>query len=280
MNPPRMNLRYGFFGSPEFAAVILEKLISCGMPPAFVVVNPDKPAGRKKIITSSPVKLLALEHKSAPIEILQPEKLDADFIKKISALNADFFIVAAYAKIIPSSILTLPRLGVLGVHPSLLPKYRGASPVQSAILGGEKVTGVTIYALDSGMDSGPILKSADCTINDSDNFNSLIIKLAKLGADLLAEVLPPFVRGEIKVNPQNTQFATYTKKIITQDGFVDITKDKPDEIWRKIRALNPEPGVWTMQNGKRTKLLEAELVQNTLRIKKIQRDGKKPELVF
>jgi methionyl-tRNA formyltransferase len=140
-------MRYVFFGTPRFAEIVLRKLLDAGMPPVALVCNPDRPVGRKKIVTSPPTKTLATNNRT-PIEILQPEKLDEAFMEQLQTLRPDFFVVAAYAKIIPKAVLAIPRLGTLGVHPSLLPKYRGASPIQSVILNGERETGVTIYAMD------------------------------------------------------------------------------------------------------------------------------------
>lgn len=269
-----------FFGTPKFAAIILEKLIKAGFSPALVICNPDKPVGRKKIITSPPTKILAEKH---GIKVRQPEKLE------INGIKADFAVVAAYAKIIPKEILDFFPKGVIGVHPSLLPRYRGPSPIQSAILAGEKETGVTLYLLDEKVDHGPILARDKLQILNSDNYESLSLKLAELGGKLLAETLPKFLNGEIKPQPQNEAEATYTKKITTENAFV-----KPEElrlaqetggvsaqdIYLKVKALNPEPGVWTVQNNKRVKILEADLdVEGKLKFKKIQIEGKKPKPV-
>ncbi len=273
-------MNYIFFGTPEFAAIILEKLIKAGFPPLAVVCNPNRPVGRKKIITPPPTKVLAEKYN---IQVFQPETLvNSKF--EIRNSKFDFFVVAAYAKILPQEILAIPRLGVIGVHPSLLPKYRGPSPIQSAILNGEKETGVTLFLIDEKVDHGSILAKNKLQIADNDNYETLLKKLAELGADLLIETLPKFLKSEIAPLPQNESQATYTKKFITEDGYVDLQKDEPIIIERKIRALNPEPGVWTLMDikseQKRVKLLEAELVDAELKLTKIQVEGKKPQNTF
>jgi len=275
-------MKYLFFGTPEFAAIILEKLINAGFIPSAVVCNPDKPTGRKKIITPPLTKLLAIKYN---IPVLQPEVLSI-FNFQFSISNFDFFIVASYAKILPKEILEIPRFGTIGVHPSFLPKYRGPSPIQAAILNEEQETGVTLFLLDEKVDHGPVLENRKQKIENSDNYKTLHNKLAELGGDLLIETIPKFLREEIKSQPQDESQATYTKKFSAEDGFVgfkDLEKAQKDggqiaiEVERKIRALNPEPGVWTIKDGKRMKILEAELMPDkTLKLKKIQFEGKKP----
>ncbi len=300
--------RFIFFGTPEFAAIILEKLIAAGLVPAAVVCNPDRPAGRKQVMTAPPVKQL-IANRKAQIKILQPESLTS-YVLNLKSYIADFFIVAAYAKIIPKQILELPRLGTIGVHPSLLPKYRGASPIQSAILNDEKETGVTLYLMDEKVDHGPVLGHATWDMGHGETYETLMRKLAELAGDLLVKTIPDFVAGKITPHEQNHPQAIYTKKFRTEDGQVDLEKDDPKTVWLKIRALNPEPGVWTMNYpgyvGKRVKLLEADFVprhsrerpaldliggenltmpgsspnmtekNDLLRLKKIQVEGKRP----
>jgi methionyl-tRNA formyltransferase len=272
-------MKYVFFGSPEFAAIILEKLIGAEFVPEAVVCNPDRPFGRKKIITSPPTKMFVAGKKTLSVPVLQPEKLDENFINQVFGFDPDIFIVAAYSKIIPQEILDIPKLGTIGVHPSLLPKYRGASPIQSAILAGEEKTGTTLYLMDAKMDNGAILANSELRIKNSEwNYESLMKKLAEMSGELLAETLPKFIKGEIVPLPQNDSETTFTKKFKTEDGFVDLEKDNPIEIERKVRALNPEPGVFTIKNDKRMKILEAELdANNKLILKKIQLEGKKPK---
>ncbi len=274
-------MNYIFFGTPEFAAIILEKLIAAGFPPAAVVCNPDRPVGRKKVIAKPPTKILAEKYN---IPVLQPED-----IIDLKALKSDVFIVAAYAKIIPKEILDIPRLSAIGVHPSLLPKYRGASPIRGAILGGETETGVTLYLMDEKVDNGPIVAASHLPLATGETYETLLKKLAELGGNLLAEALPKFLAGEITPQPQDRSQATFTKKFTTEDGFINHRDlelaergENPEQaaaIERKIRALNPEPGVWTMRNGKRVKLLETQIQDGKLLLTKIQIEGKKPKVL-
>lgn len=284
------NSKFIFWGTPDFAAVVLEKLIKADWLPAAVVCNPDRPVGRKKIITPPPVKRFIINGK-LQTEILQPEKLDAEFKVKVSDFKPDFFVVASYGKIIPKEILDIPRLGTIVVHPSLLPKYRGSTPIQSAILNGEAETGTTLILADEKVDHGQIIAQKALENNELGimNYDNLELKLAELSGDLLVEILPKYLNGEITPLTQDESQATYTKKFITQDGYVDpdalrkaqvgagLEKDEAVMIERKVRALNPEPGVWTMKDGKRMKILEAELTPDKkLKLKVIQFEGKKP----
>lgn len=279
-------MNFIFFGSPQFAAIILEKLIGAGLAPAAIVCNPDKPVGRKKIITPPPTKLVAIKNN---ITALQPIKLDEDFQLQISKFNFDFFLVAAYAKIIPEEILTIPRQGTIGVHPSLLPEYRGPTPIQSQILQGDEIAGTTLFLIDEKVDHGPVLANRQFPITNI-QYKKLEGKLAETSADLLIETLPKFIKNGIVPQPQNHTLATFTKKFTAQDGFVefnDLTKAQNEggniavEIDRKIRALNPEPGAWTVQQiaseQKRVKLIEANLsAGGKLQLTTIQVEGKLP----
>lgn len=270
------DIKYAFFGSPKFAAVILETLIAAKIPPALIICNPDKPVGRKKVLTAPATKLLAQKYS---IPYFQPERLSADAAKL--AGDWDFFLVAAYAKIIPKEILLKPKLGTLGVHPSLLPKYRGATPLQSVLLAGEFVSGTTIFLLDEKVDHGPILAQERITLSDGENYGTLSDKLAKLSGELLMKIVPDYVAGKIQPREQNHAEATFTKKFITEDGFVNLVKDEAVLIDRKIRALNPDPGVYTLINKKgeklRLKLLASRLSPDgKLEILSAQLEGKKP----
>ncbi len=278
-------MRYIFFGTPEFAAIILEKLARYGFTPSALVCNPDRPVGRKQIVTPPPAKQAVLRGQWAT-EVLQPETLDTDFAQKITSLKADFFVVASYAKILREDILRIPHLGAIGVHPSLLPKYRGTTPVQTAILNGEQETGVTLYLLDAKVDNGLILAQKACGIEENDTYETLLKKLAGIGGKLLLATLPQFSSGSLKPQPQDDARATFTKKFKSEDGLVmwqsllraQENGDGAPDIERKIRALNPEPGVYTVNEaGKRIKLLGAELSPSgTLLLKIIQEEGKRP----
>jgi methionyl-tRNA formyltransferase len=275
-------MKYVFFGTPRFAEIILAELIDASIVPVAVVCNPDRPVGRKKIMTSPSTKLLAAAHPG--IAVLQPEILDAAFEKILKDLQPDLFVVAAYGKIIPRSVLDIPKMGTLGVHPSLLPKYRGASPIQSTILGGEKETGVTIYKMDAKMDHGEIMAVSKVKVDEDETFPSLLEKLGACGGKLLAETLPKFASAGLRGEIQDEAAATFTKKFKTEDGSIapeDLKSaengdaEKAAVISRMIRALNPEPGVWTMRDGKRLKLLEAKLENGALRLAITQREGEK-----
>lgn len=274
-------MNYVFFGTPRFAELVLGELLAAGLPPVAVVCNPDRPVGRRHLITPPPVKQLVEQH-DANIRVLQPEKLDEEFRRRLAELKPDFFVVAAYARIIPQSVLDIARLGTLGTHPSLLPKYRGASPIQSAILGGEKETGVSIYLMDANMDHGPVLASATLPIRNDENYAELEEELAHLAGRSLVTIIPDFFAGAANPTEQNDATATFTKKFATADGFIsaeDLAAAESgdtaqmERISRMIRALNPEPGVWTLRDGKRMKLLAARIQDGALRLTLVQREG-------
>lgn len=268
-------MKYVFFGTPEFAATILRRLIAVGQPPALVICNPDRPVGRKQLATAPPAKVAAAER---GIAVWQPERLDpVEARGKLAGF--DVAVIAAYAKIIPASVLALPRLGMIGVHPSLLPRHRGATPIQAAILSGDAETGVTLFVMDEKVDHGPILARRTLAIGQTDTYATLHDKLAQAAADLLIEMLPKFLKKEIAPQPQDEAQATYTKKFTAEDGFVNLEADGPELVWRKVRAMNPEPGVYTFKEGQRMKILEADLVNGKLALKKIQFEGKKIQLL-
>jgi methionyl-tRNA formyltransferase len=285
-------MNYLFFGTPDFSAHCLNILLEHDLIPRAVVCNPDRPTGRKKIITPPPVKVTvenwnAVHKTNSPIEILQPEKLDLACIEKLKSFNADFFLVFAYNKIFRKNVLEIPRLGIVGIHPSFLPKYRGSSPFQTALLDGQKQTGVTLYLLDEGVDSGPIIATSEpVLITDTDMSHALGMKLAEAGANLAIAALPRFVAGAITPKPQDEAQATLTRKFKTEDGFVDPNDlaageqgdvKKSAEIFCKIRAFTPEPGVWTLRDGKRIKLLAATIQNGALHLTKTQEEGQTPK---
>lgn len=271
-------MNFVFFGTPKFAAIVLEKLIGAGLVPVALVCNPDEPIGRKKILTPPATKSLIL-NKKINIPIFQPKKL-AEIKNELININADVFIVAAYNKIISQEIINIPKFKTIGVHPSLLPNYRGPSPIQTAILNGDKKTGIDLFLIDKEIDHGPVLFSTECDILENEDYEKLEKKLAELGAQLLIENLPKYLDGKIKQIEQKHEKATFTKKFLTEDGKVDLIKDAPELIFNKIRALNPDPGVFTKvktKNGeKRIKLLEAEIKEGKLQLLRVQPEGKKP----
>ena len=242
------DLKIVFFGTPEFAVTVLRSLTNFGYNIVAAVTQPEKPAGRARIITPSPVKKFALEKN---ILVLEPHNLKKDerAFENFKHLNPDVCVVAAYGKIIPSRYLNIPKYGSVNVHPSRLPKYRGPSPVQTAILNGDAKTGTSIMLVDEKVDHGPLLASQEFSISNFkfSNHEELAKELFKLGAKLLIETLPKYVNGEIKPQPQDHSQATFTKKLTREDG--RINWDEPaKKIYDQILALNPEPGTWTTWN--------------------------------
>lgn len=265
--------KYVLFGTPRFAALALEELIRGGMPPLAVIANPDRPAGRKKTLAPPPVKKVA---ERADIPVLQPEKIDAALLEALKQYDADCFLVAAYGKILPAELLMMPRKGTLGIHPSLLPRYRGASPIQAAILEGEAATGVTLYLLDKEMDHGPVLGQETLVLRGTETYQELEEALAVMGGKLALALLSRYLAGELSPAPQDHAQATFTKKFRTEDGHVEIGRDEPEVIARKVRALAEEPGVYATKDGKRLKLLAVERRPEGWVATRIQWEGKTP----
>ena len=265
-------MKYGFFGSPKFAKIVLETLIKNGATPDFIVTNPPKPVGRKQILTESLVTQFVIDNHLA-VKIFKPFKIN-EIAEQLKKFSLDFYVVAAYNKILPISILEIPNLATLGVHPSLLPKYRGASPIQSAILAGDEL-GVSIYKLDNEMDHGPVYKAT--ILNKLDIYDYLTAEslLARTGGELAHEVMNDILTINFKPKEQNESLATYTQKFESNEGVINLEKDSIEKIFRTIMALNPNPGVFTILNGKRVKLLNCELLQTGLVFTSIQLEGKK-----
>ncbi len=247
-------------GTPDFAVPSLQALIdNAHFSVAAVVTQPDRPAGRNGQLKSSPVKLLALEH---GLPILQPDEVknSPELVKAIQSITPDVIVAVAYGKILPQEILDIPKYGIVNVHASLLPKYRGASPIAAAILNGDGFTGVSVMKMDIKMDTGPIIASSEpLAIEDTDTTESLSQKLARIGADLLIDALPYYLEGEITPTPQDDSQATYVKLIQKEDGQIDWNKDE-ELIAREVRAFYPWPSAHTFWNDKMLKILEAEVV--------------------
>ena len=251
-----------FIGTPEFGAIILKKLIENEYKPDLVITASDKPVGRKQILTPSSVKILAQKYK---IPVLQSEKIE-NLKLKIESLKPDLGIVAAYGQIIPKNMLNIPKYGFINVHPSLLPKYRGASPIQSVILNGEKKTGITIILMDEKIDHGPILSQRSIEIEKDETSTTLYPKLANLGAELLIETILEFQKGLVKSRSQENSQATYTKTLTRQDGKINWKKTAED-LNRQIRAYDLWPGsftFWQKRNGNllRIKILKARFFKS------------------
>jgi methionyl-tRNA formyltransferase len=232
-----------FMGTPELAAVSLRRLLaSPEFQLAAVVTQPDQPKGRGLKLQPSPVKEVAQQ---ANLTVLQPQRAREDnFIQQLTALQPELIAVAAYGQILPKAILDLPRFGCLNVHTSLLPKYRGAAPIQHAILNGEAETGVTIMKMDVGLDTGDILAQERTPIAASDNSQTLHDRLADLGAGLLVRTIPQYVSGAIQPRPQLAEGVTHAPKIKKTDGEIDWTQPAR-VIWNRVRALVPWPGAFT-----------------------------------
>ena len=274
-------MKFVFFGTPEFAVDILEELKKAGFLPALVITAPDRPKGRKLILTPPPVKIWA-EQNSIPY--IQPEKLTPSAFGTSPLFSGrmgggldsfDIFIVVAYGKILPEELINLPKHGTLNLHYSLLPKYRGAAPVQAATLAGENKTGVTIQKMVRKLDAGPVIAREEIAINSDETSPGLLKRLNKIGANLLIKIIPEYLAGEIKQIEQDHSQATQCPKIKKEDGLVDLEKDNPELIYRKFRAFQPWPGIYFFVNGKRIIIKEAEYKDGAFIIKKILPEGRK-----
>lgn len=276
MTPKKLN--FIFFGTSEFSVKVLDILMKNGYAPDLVITASDKPKGRKMILTPPPVKVFSQKHN---FKIIQPEKLVHLDIQCPSGhwmSKWDMFIVASYGKIIPKSILDIPKFGTLNVHPSLLPKFRGSSPIQSFILSGEEKTGTTIMLMDEQVDHGQILAQQQWQ-GETLTLPKLEEKLAELGGQMLVDVIPKWINGKIKATEQNHNQATFTKKITKEDGLVDLEKDSPEMIYRKFLAFQTWPGIYyfTEKNGEKIRVIitDMELPKTgELKIKKVKPEGK------
>ena len=259
-------IRIIYMGTPLFAVPALEALIENArsgqvVPEGYEIVTVitciDKPAGRGKEIVYSPVKQVALSH---GIPVWQPGSLKRpENIEALAAYHADLYIVAAFGQILPQGVLDQPHYGTLNIHASLLPKYRGVSPIPAAILQGDKETGVTIMLIDAGVDTGPTLLKRSIPIAEDDTTGSLTLKLAELGARALLEVLPLWVQGKITPQPQDEQLASYTRMLRKEDGEIDWNRPAA-ELARAVRAYTPWPSAYTYWRGRLLKIISAHAV--------------------
>jgi methionyl-tRNA formyltransferase len=240
-----------FMGTPEFAVPSLEILATNNYDIEGVVTQPDKPKGRKKVPFPSPVKLAA---KSYDIPVFQPERVrDSKFIDLFKAMSPDMVVLAAFGQILPKEIIDFPPMGCINVHPSLLPKYRGAAPINWALIRGEKKTGVTIMLMDEGVDSGDILLQEETDIDPDEIFEGLHEKLALMGAELLLKAVEGVVNGTVVRTPQDASFATYAPRLTVESGYIDWNKDSKD-IVNLIRGLSPSPGAYSFLRDKKLKI--------------------------
>jgi len=243
-------------GTPHFSAEILSALLAQKYNICGAFTQPDKKVGRKQLLEKSPVKILAEENN---IPVFTPNKLDAESIANIQQMSPDLIVLVAYGKILPQAVLDLPRLGAVNIHPSLLPKFRGPSPIQNAILDGEKMTGTTIMLMDAGMDTGDILKQETIEIHLDEIYFELEEKLIQLSSRLLLEVLPDLIDQKIVPQKQDDSKATYCRLIKKNDGQIDW-HDSAEMIYNKYRAFAKWPGIFSYVQGKRIKLNKIDLV--------------------
>lgn len=244
-----------FMGTPEFAVPSLKMLIDAGYPVVGVATQPDKPKGRGQRLQSSPVKELAEEY---GLLVLQPERVrDETFLQIFRGLNPDLVVVAAFGQILPGEILERPKLGCLNVHPSLLPKYRGAAPLNWSLIRGEKTTGVTIMMMDAGVDTGDIILQEETAVGEGETCDCLHDRLAGMGANLLLEAVRQIEEGTLTRTPQDHRQATYAPRLKKEDGRIDWGRDAVD-IVNFIRGLSSTPGAYTSLGGKVLKIFRAE----------------------
>lgn len=253
--------RIVFFGTPHFASAILKTLLTnSSVDVAAVVTQPDKASGRGNKISYSPVKEIALEHK---IKVLQPANIRkniGDFVTALHALGPfDIGIVVAFGQILPKEILDLPRCGCLNIHASILPRWRGAAPIQRAIISGDTETGICLMKMEEGLDTGPVYKSARVPILEHDTFESIHNLLSEKGGQLLNQEIDNIVKGSVSAVDQSTEGVTYAQKITNEEAHIDWTKSSK-EVHDQIRGLSPFPGAFCMAEGMRIKVFLSEVV--------------------
>ena len=247
------DLKVVFMGTPEFSVPVLKSLIEL-TDVVLVVSQPDKEVGRKRILTPSPVKACALEHN---IEVFTPKKIREEY-EVVLNHKPDIIITCAYGQIVPKQMLDYPDYGCINIHGSLLPKYRGASPIQSAIMNGDEVTGITLMYMEEGLDTGNIIHAKELKISDDDTYGTLSEKLSLLGRDLLISTLPKIIEGDNFDIPQDDSEATLTVKIKREDERLDFTKTRK-ELHNFVRALNPAPYANILVNGEEWKIIETAI---------------------
>ena len=249
-------MRILFMGTTDYAVACLDAMRSAGYEAAAVCTKPDRPKNRGMKMAFSPVKEYALQ---AGIPVLQPETLKTEeTVELLRSVGADLFVVVAYGKLLPRSVLDLPRLGCINVHGSLLPKYRGAAPIQWAVLNGEKVTGVSVMYLAEGMDSGDVIDTASLEIGEYETFGSVYDRMKTLGGELLVKVLPRFQGGKPEAVPQKEAEATYAPPILKEHAFIDWNWTA-EKICSRICGLDPKPGARALIAGTEFKLFSPEM---------------------
>ncbi len=247
-------MRIIFMGTPEFAVTPLEHLMLTQHQVVAVYTQPDKPSGRGQALVSSPIKRTALTWN---LQVVQPTSLKgAEAAEQLAGFYPDVIVVAAFGQILPQSVLDIPKYGCINIHPSLLPMFRGASPVAAPILAGDEFTGVSIMLMDAGLDTGPVLARAQIPISVQDTTGSLTAKLSQIAAWLLQDVLVGWLRSELTPQTQNEAEATYSGSITKEEGEIDWHLPAID-IWRRVRAFQPWPSYYTRWQGKQLKIIEA-----------------------
>jgi methionyl-tRNA formyltransferase len=247
-------MRILFMGTPEFAVIPLEHLILNQFQVVAVYTQPDKPVGRGRHLVPSPVKQAALTWK---LPVVQPTSLkETEVVAELAGFHPDVIVVAAFGQILPQAVLDIPKYGGINIHPSLLPRFRGSSPMAAAILAGDEWTGVSLMLMDSGLDTGPLLVQERVSISPQDTTGSLSAKLSQIAAELLPGVLRRWTRGEITPQSQSELGATYSTPLTREDGEINWCLSAV-EIWRRVRAFQPWPGAHTKWGGKRFEIIEA-----------------------
>ena len=268
--------RFVFLGTPAFAATILDRLVEEGWKPALVITEQDKPAGRGLETRASAVSRVASE---LSLPVAKPATMVEllNSLHQLHSLNPlDLLVVAAYGKILPAELLDLPRLGAINVHASLLPKHRGASPIQATILQGDTETGISFMEMEPTLDTGAVLNVVRVPITPTETSSSLTETLAKAAADSIVDVLTRYVAGEISPQPQDDAEASYASRLAKEDGQVDLATIDSMHLDRMVRAFNPWPGVYTDEFGERLILRAGHLDGSTYVVTTLQWAGKRP----
>jgi methionyl-tRNA formyltransferase len=247
-------LRLVFMGSPEFAVPPLQLLVLNGHQVAAIYTRPDKPAGRGRVLVAPPIKEAALSWNLPVIQVPGFKKPEA--VEQLARFKPEAIVVAAFGQILPQAVLDIPCYGCINIHPSLLPKYRGPSPVAATILAGDEMAGVSVMRLDAGMDTGPVFSQAQVPVLSHDTAGALTARLFQIGARMLLEVLALLPGGKLMPEPQNAAEASYSREILKEEGRIDW-KLKTLDIWRRIRAYQPWPEAYTAWQGKQLKIVEA-----------------------
>lgn len=266
-----MNNKFVFFGTPEVSSKTLEILKENGYLPSLIITSPDRPSGRGMRMTPTPTKVFAIKNN---IPYLAPEKLNDEVYATLQNENADLFIVVAYGKILPERFINLPKVYTINIHYSLLPKYRGASPVESAILNGDKETGISIQKMAFKMDTGPILLEEKVNIKDDEKSLELKNRLIEIGGELLAKNLPKIFNNSLTMRKQDESKASYCNKISKEDGFIDLNDDDVKN-YNKFRSYFTWPKTFFFVNNKRIIIKDAKLENGKFIIKRVIPEGKK-----